>query len=165
MTAQRIIEILGLEPLPIEGGYFKESYRSEEIIPKSSLAARYNGPRLTGSAIYYLITEDSFSSLHKLPSDEIFHFYLGDPVEMLQLYEDGTGKVIKISNDIENGYLPQAVAPKNSWQGTRLVDGGKFALMGTTMAPGFEYADFVKGEREELVGMYPEFAEHIRRLA
>jgi uncharacterized protein len=164
MTAERIIEILGLEPLPVEGGYYRETYRSEEVIQKSSLPVRYNGDRLTGSAIYYLITPETFSSLHKLPSDEIFHFYLGDPVEMLQLYEDGTGKVIKIGNDIANGYFPQATVPKNTWQGTRLVDGGTFALMGTTMAPGFEFADFVKGEREELVGKYPGFAERIVRL-
>ena len=161
MTAERIIEILGLEPLPVEGGYYRETYRSAEVI---SLPGRYNGPRLTGSAIYYLITPETFSSLHRLTSDEIFHFYLGDPVEMLQLFEDGTGKIIKIGNDIENGCFPQAVVPKHTWQGTRLVDGGKFALMGTTMAPGFEFDDFVAGEREELVGRYPEFAEHISKL-
>ena len=161
MTAERIIEILDLKPLPVEGGYYRETYRSAEVI---SLPGRYNGTRLTGSAIYYLITPETFSSLHKLAGDEIFHFYLGDPVEMLQLYEDGTGMIIKIGNDLSNGYFPQAVVPKHTWQGTRLVDGGKFALMGTTMAPGFEFDDFVAGDKAELVGRYPEFANDIVKL-
>lgn len=164
MTAERIIEILDLKPLPVEGGYYRETYRSEEVIQKSSLPVRYSGPRLMGSAIYYLITPGTFSSLHKLPTDEVFHFYLGDPVEMLQLYEDGTGKIVRIGSDIENGYFPQTVVPKHAWQGTRLVAGGKFALMGTTMAPGFDFADFVAGNKEELVGRYPEFKEQIVSL-
>ncbi len=162
--AQRIIEILELEPLTIEGGFFKQTYRSNEMIAKEHLPQRYKSYRAFSTAIYYLITPESFSSLHQLPTDEIFHFYAGDPVEMLQLFEEGTGKIIKIGNDIENGFFPQIVVPKNTWQGTRLITGGEYALFGTTMAPGFEIEDFVAHDKHALLQRYPQFSEMISNL-
>lgn len=161
---KRIIELLHLEPLPVEGGYFKLTYRSNEILPPALLSSRYKEQRCFGSAIYYLLTPDTFSTLHRLPADEIFHFYLGDPVEMLQLYEDGSGKLIRIGNDIENGLYPQVLVPANVWQGTRLIDGGDFALMGTTMTPGFEYEDFEAADKQQLLQLYPAFTELIEHL-
>lgn len=163
-NVKRIIEILELEPLPIEGGFFKETYRSEEIIPNKCLPNRYKSSRIFSTAIYYLLTPDTFSALHMLPSDEIFHFYAGDPVEMLQLFKDGTGKVIKMGNEIEKGYFPQIVVPKNTWQGTRLISGGEYALFGTTVAPGFEFEDFIPYDKEYLLKKYPQFTEMINRL-
>ncbi len=162
--AKQVIELLGLEPLPVEGGYFKLNYRSEEILPPALLPGRYQEQHCFGSAIYYLLTPDTFSALHRLPTDEIFHFYLGDPVEMLQLFEDGTGKVIRIGNDIENGLFPQVLAPRHVWQGTRLIDGGEFALMGTTMAPGFEYADYESADKQKLLHTFPAFGDMIEKL-
>jgi len=124
----------------------------------------YLSSRAFSTAIYYLLTSETFSSIHLLPTDEIFHFYAGDPVEMLQLFEDGTGKIIKIGNDIEKGYLPQIVVPRNTWQGTRLIPGGAYALFGTTMAPGFEFEDFVCHDKEVLLKKYPQFTEMINHL-
>ncbi|MCE1200927.1 MAG: cupin domain-containing protein [Bacteroidia bacterium] len=162
--AKRIIEFLGLEPLTMEGGFYKETYRSDETIEAGHLPTRFKSKRAFATAIYYLLTPDTFSALHQLPSDEIFHFYLGDPVEMLQLFEDGTGKIIQLGNDIEKGQIPQVVVPKYTWQGTRLVSGGQFALLGTTVAPGFEFEDFITPDKEALLKKYPHYATMIDHL-
>jgi len=163
MTAEEIINILNLKPLPTEGGFFIESYRADESI--AALPSRYrNERRCFSTAIYYLLTPDSFSAIHRLSSDEIFHFYAGDPVEMLQLFPDGRGKVIKIGSDLKAGLRPQVVVPRGTWQGSRLAEGGHFALLGTTVAPGFEFTDFEAGTREMLVDQYSEYAHLICRL-
>ena len=161
---EELISLLNLKPLPEEGGCYVETYRCDEHIPVDALPYRYSGVRSFGTAIYYLLTADTFSTLHRLASDEIFHFYLGDPVEMLQLYPDGSGKVIALGHNIPSGQQPQVVVPRGVWQGARLIPGGKFALMGTTVAPGFEYTDYEGGQREELVRAYPQFRELITAL-
>lgn len=163
-TVEEIIATLDLKPLTMEGGYYKETYRASEWIPTTGLPVRYKSARAFSTAIYYLLTPSTFSALHKLPTDEIFHFYLGDTVEMLQLFEDGTGKVVKIGNDIRAGAYPQVVVPRNTWQGTQLMAGGAFALLGTTMSPSFEFEDFIPPNREALLKQYPAFAERIKSL-
>jgi predicted cupin superfamily sugar epimerase len=155
LTAQDIITALDLRPLPREGGYYRETYRSAEPLPGRL--------RKLSTAIYYLLTKDTFSALHRLPSDELFHFYLGDPVSMLQLRPDGTGKVITLGPDILEGQAPQVVVPAGVWQGSWL-ESGSFALLGTTMAPGFDFTDYEAGDRAELTRTYPEFANLIARL-
>src|SRR6185369_1787456 len=115
-------------------------------------------------AIYYLLTPDTFSALHRLPADELFHFYSGDPVEMLQLAPDGSGRVVLIGNDLEAGQRPQVVVPRGTWQGCRLLAGGKVALLGTTVAPGFEFSHYEGGVRMELSAGYPDFSELITAL-
>ena len=109
ITAQQIIATLGLQPHPREGVYFVEGYRSEESIFGEALPGRYSGPRSISTAIYYLLTPDAFSEMHRLRSDEVFHFYLGDPMEMLQLRPDGTGEVVMLGTDIVGGMRPQVV--------------------------------------------------------
>jgi predicted cupin superfamily sugar epimerase len=96
-----------------------------------------------------------FSALHRVASDEIFHFYLGDPIEMLQLWPDGSSKVVLIGADIEKGMAPQVVVQQGVWQGSRLVDGGQFALLGCTVSPGFAFADYENGSRQLLIQSYP----------
>jgi predicted cupin superfamily sugar epimerase len=145
MTAKKLKSLLNLVPLSIEGGYFAETYRSQEMISQECLNGRYGSARSVGTAIYYLLEPGTFSEIHRVASDEIFHFYLGDPVEMLQLWPDGSGKRVLISTDIEGGMVPQLVVPHGVWQGARLVAGGKFALLGCTVSPGFEYADYESG--------------------
>lgn len=163
-TAEEIIALLKMQPLPGEGGFFVETYRSKGMVDGNALTPLYSGNRSFGTAIYYLLTPDTFSAIHRLPGDEIFHFYLGDPVEMLQLGSDGSGERIIIGTDIESGMRPQVIVPGNVWQGSRLRPGGKFALMGTTMAPGFEFADYTPGFREPLLRLCPEFSELISAL-
>jgi uncharacterized protein len=165
-SAEAIITSLRLEPHPKEGGFFREVYRSEEQLPAAALPDRYAAPRSFGTCIYYLLTPQTFSAMHRLASDEIFHFYLGDPVQMLQLFANGQGKLITIGPDILNGQSPQVIVPRGVWQGSCLMPGGSagFALLGTTVAPGFDYADYEHGHRDELVAAYPAFSEMIHRL-
>jgi len=110
MTADDIIRLLGLKPHP-EGGQYTESYRSPESIAAGHLPPRYGADRAFGTAIYYLLTPGTFSAMHRLASDEIFHFYLGDPVEMLNLHQDGTSRLLKLGKDLSGGMIPQAVVP------------------------------------------------------
>ena len=165
-TAEKLIQHLELRPLPVEGGYFRESYRSEETLPVAALPPRYGSAKVLGSAIYYLLTAepDCFSALHKLSTEEIYHFYLGDPVEMLLLHPDGRGERVILGQDLLRGQQVQFVVPREVWQGSRLISGGRFALMGTTMAPGFDPSDLVLGDGDELCRRYSTQAELIGQL-
>ena len=102
--------------------------------------------------------------MHRLKSDEIFHFYLGDPVEMLQLWADGTGRTLMLGSDLLNGMQPQVIVPKGVWQGARVLKKGRFALFGTTVSPGFEFADYESGQREDLIKSYSQFRDLITVL-
>ena len=164
LTAEDVIRRLSLVPLPVEGGFFRETHRSDLRIPREVLPAAYRDPRPAGTAIYYLLTPATFSALHRLPGVEIFHFYLGDPVEMLQLRPDGSSDVVLIGTDLESGHQPQIIVPPGVWQGCRLVEGGRFALMGTTMAPGFDPDDFELGVRADLIARFPAHAPQITAL-
>jgi predicted cupin superfamily sugar epimerase len=164
MKAQEIIDALGMLPHPEEGGYFVETYKSKEAIPRKALPQRYHGKRSFGTAIFYLLTPETFSQLHKLESDEVFHFYLGDPVTMLQLRPDGSSEVLTLGQDIVGGQRLQVVVPAGTWQGSFLNEGGEFALLGCTVAPGFEYDDYETGSRGDLLKGFPEQEELIVRL-
>lgn len=167
LTAEEVITLLGLAPLPEEGGHFHETYRADELIARESLPARYTGSRPHGSAIYYLLRADTFSALHRLQSDEIYHFYLGHPVELLLLHPDGRDEPIVLGPAIAAGQRVQVVVPRGVWQGSRLAQPTtpeEFALLGTTMAPAYDQADFELGRRESLLAAYPQRAELIRAL-
>jgi predicted cupin superfamily sugar epimerase len=160
MQLEDIIKKLNLIPLPEEGGMFNETFRS-----RYTVKVEYDGKvveRAAGTCIYYLVTPDDFSAMHAVKGEEIFHFYLGDPVEMVQLTNDGPKKII-IGNDLTKDQLPQVVVPANVWQGTRLCEGGKFALLGCTVNPGFEYEDFSIAGKEELTKLYPASKKEIER--
>src|SRR5262249_56808086 len=123
----------------------------------------YGSDRRASTAIYYLLTPGTFSALHRLQTDEVFHFYLGDPVRMLQLLPDGTGRTVVLGPDVLAGQHLQVMVPRGVWQGSLLEPGGEFALLGCTVAPGFEYVDYEHGDREGLIARYPQFAELIER--
>ncbi len=164
LTAEELIRRLNLQPHPKEGGWFRETYRAAESLAQSRLPGRYPGERSASTAIYYLLTPTTFSALHRLRTDEVFHFYLGDPVRMLQLAPDGTGRSIVLGIDIIHGHEPQVIVPRDIWQGSMLEPGGRFALLGCTVAPGFDYVDYEHGNRAGLLSKYPDHAELIRRL-
>ena len=166
LTARDIIDALKLEPHPIEGGLFRETYRSAGMIPVESLPPSYSSQsgRSIGTSIYYLLTGDAFSEMHRLPTEEIFHLYIGGPVRMLQLFAGGATREVVIGSDILAGQHPQVVVPAGVWQGSRLEPGVDFALLGATMAPGFDYADYEQGRRSVLAGLYPGQAELIHQL-
>jgi uncharacterized protein len=163
---EKIIKKFDMTPLEDEGGYFTETYRSEEKILREHLPSRYKSSRNFSTSILYLITPENFSSLHKVSSDEMFHFYMGDQVVMLNLFEDGKGQIIKMGSNIFDGEQIQYLAPKNTWQGAKLVKGGKFALLGTTVSPGFEFEDFIQAKpyKNEILNNYPGFASLINEL-
>jgi predicted cupin superfamily sugar epimerase len=158
MTADEIKDLLKLEPHPVEGGFFRRTYTSGESVELE------RGVRPAGTAIYYLLEQESFSEMHVLASDEIFHFYLGDPVEMLQLYPDGRSAVSALGPDLAAGQQVQIVVPAGVWQGTRLLGDGKVALLGCTVTPGFDLADYRGGSYAELAAKWPAEAERIRAL-
>jgi predicted cupin superfamily sugar epimerase len=158
LTAQQIQDFLKLRPLPVEGGLFAEAYRSQHKLAGNALPSAYSGERASATAIYYMLTPDTFSAMHRLKGDEIFHFYLGDPVEMLMLKPDRTAEAVLLGQDIIAGMRLQHVVPGGTWQGSRLAPGGKYALMGTTMAPGFDSQDYEAGKRDELIALYPKYA-------
>jgi len=164
LNAEKLKSLLNLVPLSIEGGYFSETYRSTEMIPQECLPSRYSGSRTFGTCIYYLLEPNTFSEIHRVASDEVFHFYLGDPVEMLQLWPDGNGKRVLIGTDIERGMAPQLVVPHGVWQGARLAAGGEFALLGCAVSPGFEYADYESGSQQRLSEAYPKYRDMICAL-
>lgn len=163
-TAREIIERLHLVPLTIEGGYFRETYRAPLMLSAGALPTEYAGRRNASTCIYYLLTPETFSAIHRVRSDEIFHFYAGNPVEMLQLWPSGEAKVVTIHNDLATSHEPQVVVPAGVWQGCGLVPGGEWALLGCTVAPGFDYADFELGPRRDLIASYPQFGKLIAAL-
>jgi len=154
-TLEEIIEHFKLEPLPEEGGFYRETYRSKEMI---------NEGKSIKTSIYYLVTPTSFSALHRLKQDEIFHFYAGDPVEMLQLKPNGDSEVVKIGNNFKENEKPQVIVPKGIWQGTKLVEGGSWALLGTTCSPAFDFKDFTIGQKEDLIQKYYSQKQMIQKL-
>jgi uncharacterized protein len=165
MTAEDVKKLLGLQAHPREGGFYVRTYESAESIGASAFEdSRYVGARRTGTAIYYLLEQGTFSEMHRLKSDEVFHFYAGDAVEMLQLKEGGPGVTVVIGNDLLRGQRPQVVVERGVWQGTRLQEGGRWALLGCTVSPGFEFEDYESGVRERLCVEWPGFVEHIMTL-
>ncbi|MCA9239763.1 MAG: cupin domain-containing protein [Planctomycetales bacterium] len=168
MTPDEMIRLLGLAPLPQEGVYYRETYRTPLVLPSAGLPDCYHGDRNASTAIYFLLTPEENSALHILPTDEVFHFYSGDAVQMLLLYEEGTVERPTLGVDLARGERPQVVAPGGAWQGCRLADGGRFALLGCTVAPGFDFRDFHVATHEEtiqLAARFPDAAEEIHRLA
>lgn len=164
MTAEQIIKFFRMQPLRKEGGYYVETYRCAERIKKESLPERYPGDRNLGSVILYLLTSKSISLLHRLKSDEMFHFYFGQPVTMLQLYPDGKSEIITLGHKILEEQKVQVVVPAGIWQGAFVQPGGKFALLGCSVAPAFEEEDFEIGNRNDLLSKYPDLREMILKL-
>ncbi|KAA5606635.1 cupin domain-containing protein [Roseospira marina] len=165
LSAEAVIAHLGLSPHPAEGGYFRETWRADEGVAGATLPDRYAGAdRCFGTAIYYLLTPDTLSALHRLRSDEVFHHYAGDAVEQLRLHPDGCSERVVIGADLLNGHVPQTVVPRGVWQGARLVAGGAWALLGCTVSPGFDFADYEHGDRAALTEGWPDAAAIIAAL-
>ncbi len=160
MHYSEVIKKLDLVPLPEEGGYYKETFRSQRMVKSEAL-----GEKSECTCIYYLITDDSFSALHAVDQDEIFHFYAGSPVEMFQFTTEGKDQTITIGNDIFNDEVPQVIVPHGVWQGTKLKNPkeGDWALLGCTVSPGFELENFHIESRSELIAKYPHLKEQITR--
>jgi predicted cupin superfamily sugar epimerase len=168
LTAEEIIQRLGLEPLNKEGGYFRQTWRSACRIPDGIPGSEgFAGGRAAGTAIYFLITTDQFSAMHRLKGDEIWLHHFGDPLDMLVLHPDGRGELASIGPELSLDQCPQHLCPANCWQGTHIAPGQDrfgYTLGSCVMAPGFEWSDFELGDRNRLVRQYPEFAQTISDL-
>jgi uncharacterized protein len=164
MTAAEIRRRLGLAPLVFEGGCFRETWRAGESLPAAALPARYGAARALGSAILYLLEAGEVSAMHRLRTDETWHFYRGDAVELLQLGGDGTAHVVVLGHDLAAGEHVQHTVPRDTWHGARVIPGGAWALLGTTLAPGFDRADFEAADRASLLAGWPRAAALIEVL-
>ncbi len=148
LTAADLVRVFDMADMGTESLQFRQTWIS---------AAQGADGRPLGTAIVALLTADpgSFSDMHRLPTDEVWHFYLGDPIELLLLHPDGTDELRLLGHAVLAGQLVQTTVPAGAWMGARVAPGGSFALFGTTMAPGFAIQDFEAGDRDELVHRYP----------
>lgn len=162
MTKEDIIRLYDMIPLEGEGGMWKAMFRSDEVLSDTALedAGKRRGPHALYGSILYLLTADSVSRMHRLASDEIWHFYMGSSCELLVLHPDGSGCIETLGGDIQNGEKLTAMVPRGCWQGCRMTGEGDWALLGTTMSPAYEPSDYEDGN-EELLDMYPDFKEDI----
>lgn len=157
------IQRLNLQPHP-EGGFYRETYRAAEIFTAPSLPGRYGSDRSASTAIYFLLHDQNISHFHRLQTDEIWHFYAGDPLLIHVIEETGAYKSLTLSNRIDHPDEPQVIVPAHSWFAAHVVDFKGFALVGCTLAPGFDFADFELGEREKLIPEFPRHAEILEKL-
>ena len=157
------IEKLGLEAHP-EGGYFRQTYRAEMMIAREALPAGFTGARAASTAIYFLLEGENFSAFHRLRSDEVWHFYAGSPLVVDVIDLEGSHSSIRLGNDFETGQVFQAVVRAGCWLASHVADWKSWALVGCTVSPGFDFADFEMAKREELVREYPQHRTVIERL-
>jgi len=161
--AEYWIRTLDLKPHP-EGGYYRQTYLADLVLPKDSLPADFTGPRPASTAIYFLLDARNFSAFHRLRSDELWHFYAGATLLVHVIAADGRYLMIQLGNDPEAGNVLQAVVKAGCWFASEVEDGKSLALVGCTVAPGFDFEDFELAGREELVKSYPEHRGLIDRL-
>jgi predicted cupin superfamily sugar epimerase len=161
--AQYWIDKLNLLPHP-EGGYYRETYRAELSVAKQALPAGFNGARSISTAIYFLLNGENFSAFHRLRSDEVWHFYAGGTLVIHVIKESGERSEIQLSGNREDDHLPQAVIQAGWWFACRVRDSNSFALVGCTVAPGFDFADFEMAKRAELIKAFPQHQELIERF-
>lgn len=162
-SIEEIINSLNLKPHP-EGGYFRETYRSDHLINEDSLTSRYNGKRNYSTCIYFLLTSDTFSAFHRIQQDEIWHFYSGSPIRLHTISEIGTHSEFIIGNDFAKGQVPQLVVPGGYWFGAEVINPNDYSLVGCSVSPGFDFADFELPTRQELISLFPENEKIITRL-
>ncbi len=147
-----------------EGGYFREIYRSAETIPEANLPDRFDGSRAFSTSIYFLLKENDFSAFHQLKADEIWHFYAGSTLTIFAINAQGILSQIILGEDFDNGEVFQAVVPAGHWFAAKVNNPDSYALVGCTMAPGFEYQDFKLGKRKELIKEFPQHKALIDEL-
>jgi len=157
------IDRLNLTP-HVEGGAFREVYRSELMIPRSNLPLFFQGDRNVSTAIYFLLAQGQFSAFHRIAADELWHFYYGDPLLVYEITHGGRMIVHRLGSNFEKGEVFQTVVKAGSWFASVPAPESEYTLVGCTVAPGFDFADFELAQRDALVHQYPEHADIIRQL-
>src|SRR5262245_60040783 len=160
LTARQVIDLLGLKPHPT-CGFVAEAFRSQQLIPKTALPAVYEGGRPFGSVLYLMVTPEARIRLHRIRSDQMYHHYLGDPLEVLLMYPDGSGAVQVVGSDLAAGARPQLFIPGSTFHVSRLRARGTYSLLGTTEWPGVEPPDVELGDRDHLIATHPAFCDEI----
>lgn len=162
-SVQHWIDQLNLQPHP-EGGFFRQTYQAPSLIPQSALPAAFGGARNASTAIYFLLAGQEFSALHRLAADEVWHFYTGSALLIHIIDPDGSYRIIRLGQNTDAGEQFQCVVPAGHWFGSCLENPDGYALLGCTVAPGFDFADFEMGSRDELLAQYPMHREMIVML-
>lgn len=163
MNAAYFIEALNLRPHP-EGGWFKETYRSDEVILQNHLPGRFSGSRNFSTAIYFLLEGKSFSAFHRIQSDELWHFYSGSGITVYVIMPGGESQILKLGHDIRAGEQMQAVVKAGCWFASEVTKVDSFSLAGCTVAPGFDFADFELAKRDELLKLFPQHENWITKF-
>lgn len=148
----------------IEGGFFREVYRSHDVLQKSSLPERFKGDRVLSTSIYYLVTGKNPSKFHKVMADEIWHFFYGSSLRIHLIDKAGKYDVLKLGLNIDLGEEPTVVVPHQVWMAAEVVDAESYGLVGCTTAPGFEYEDFIMADIEDLLNIAPEKSDLILKF-
>jgi uncharacterized protein len=163
MRTEQLIRQFDLQPHP-EGGWYRQTYKSKELISTDALPKRFNGDRSFSTAIYFLLEKGNFSGFHKIQSDECWHFYMGDPLEVYVIEQTGKLNIITLGNEFEKGHYFQYIVPANCWFASRPAPGSEFCFVGCTVAPGFEFEDFELGDAKSLSATYPQHTRLINEL-
>lgn len=161
-SAEYWIKQLDLQPHP-EGGYFRETYRSGETIPNHALPGRFSGNRTFSTCIYYLLNQNQFSAFHRIRQDEIWHFYAGSPLTLHILNPNDSKRTITLGRDPDAGESLQAIVEAGNWFAAAVNDTESYALVGCTVAPGFDFADFELADREQLLEFFPDHRDLIEK--
>lgn len=148
----------------IEGGSYYRTYSSAITIPHQQLPANFKGPRPSSTAIYFLLEHDQFSAMHRIASDELWHFYYGDPLVVYEIDTAGNMQEHLLGNNPGNNESFQCVVKAGSWFGSKTIKGGEYSLVGCTVSPGFDFDDFELGERIDLLKLYPQHEAIITTL-
>lgn len=162
INVDELVSTYDLEPHP-EGGFYKETYRAAKVIANEALPS-HAGARNYSTGIYYLLPAGSHSKLHRIQSDEMWHFYLGDPMTIVQISPEGAVETVLLGHDVQAGHKVQHVVPAGYWFGAYPNEGSEYAFVGCTVAPGFDFADFEFGHRDEMLQQYPHAQDIIERL-
>lgn len=163
MLENDLIKTFDLQPHP-EGGYFKETYRSEKTIETNLIDKQFPSGRNYSTAIYFLIEKDNFSAFHRIKSDEVWHFYEGDALEVIEIDLKGNLIRTEVGRNIKAGQIFQYMVKAGHWFGSRVLKDGEFSFVGCTVAPGFDFSDFDLTRREELINLFPQHKEIILEL-
>lgn len=163
-TLDEIKQALNLQPHPT-CGFVAETYRSAWQVPQDGLPGQFDGPRPLGSVLYFLVSPERRMMLHRIKNDQMYHHYLGDPLEVLLLYADGRGEVRTVGTDLAAGMHPQLVIPGGTFHVSRVRPGGAFALLGTSEWPAVAPSDVEEGDPEKLTAAFPAMREQIAAFA
>ncbi len=163
MNAQHWVHALELREHP-EGGYFRETYRSAKTIERCCLPGEYQGERVYSTAIYYLLESNDFSAFHRIHQDELWHFYDGSPLTIHMIHPSGEHVPARLGVNSQRGEQPQVVVPGGTLFGACVDEPNSYTLGGCTVAPGFDFSDFILPSRQHLLAQHPQHSEIIKRL-